>query len=350
MSKPLHFSPAHPDAPGTLCILAEVGVNHDGCVEAAVQLVHQAAQAGADAVKFQLFNPEHLLSNAARLASYQHAEICGADNAADLLGALMLSVEQLQSVRQVASEVEVSFVVTPFSLADREAVAALNVDAIKIASPDAVNAPLLKAMGSLNKPLFISTGACELAELDFAADLLKHHQAGGCLMHCVSSYPTPLNAVALGAIRVLADRYALPLGYSDHTTETITGALAVAAGACVLEKHVTHSRQSTGPDHAASLEPNELADYIAQARQAAVCVGELTKRVQDIERDVRRVSRQSVCAVRDLLAGAVLSADDLTVKRPGDGIPAARLHEMVGRRLAKSVAANDLLYETDLTP
>jgi len=348
------FRPADAAGPAKLCIIAEIGVNHDGRLDRALQLVRDAAEAGADAIKLQLFHPKRLLSNQARLAVYQQNEIQAPDNGADrvhdMLGSLALDPDDMFAVGQAARELGLAFIVTAFSLDDVPLLEALQVDGVKVASPDAVNRPLLERVAALGRPLFISTGTCELEELTFAAELLHVHAEAGCLLQCVSSYPTPVDAAALGGMRAMAQRFRLPVGYSDHTTDPLTGALAVAAGACVLEKHLTWDRTAQGPDHAASFERADFAAYVRLARQAAAMLGPVAKTVQPVEIDVRTVSRQSVCVRRDLPAGHVLTGDDLTVKRPGTGIPAARLQEVIGRRLRHAVHANDLLNEDDLTP
>ncbi|MEX1017877.1 MAG: N-acetylneuraminate synthase family protein [Phycisphaeraceae bacterium] len=339
------FAPATPDAPPRVWVIAELGVNHDGSVERAVALVAAAREAGADAVKVQRFEPGRLLSNQALLAGYQAGR---ASDARDLLRPLVLELEAMREVRMAAVRAGLAFVVTPFSLGDVAELAELGVDAVKLASPDAVNLPLLRAAAGLGVPMIVSTGTCELDELAPAAAMLGAHGPGGCLLQCVSAYPTPDAAAALGGITALADRFGLPAGYSDHTTSTLTGGLAVAAGAVVLEKHLTHDRTAPGPDHAVSLEPADFAAYVEHVRRAVAMLGPRGKRMLDIERDVQHVSRQSLCAVRDLPAGHTLDRTDLTVKRPGVGIPAAALDATLGRRLARAVKANDLLRPTDL--
>jgi N,N'-diacetyllegionaminate synthase len=359
------FNPATATEAAQLMIIAEIGVNHDGSVDKAVNMVNSASAAGADAVKLQLFDPKHLLSNQAALAKYQLEPWQDPDEPAHdepdesippkkpedlraLLKRLMLNIDDVLDVREEADVDHLKFVCTPFSLEDIEPLRTLAVDAVKIASPDAVNHPLLEAAATLGKPMLVSTGGCDIDELQFVADLLKAHEPGGCLMQCVSSYPTPEADAALGGIKVLADRFGLPVGYSDHTMEITTGAMAVAAGACVLEKHFTFNRDSDGPDHFLSLDPVHFTHYSHMARQSAMMVGPLEKKPLEIEADVRRLSRQSLCAARDLKAGQVLTADDITIKRPGTGVPAAQLNKVIGQTLACDVAVNDLINLADL--
>jgi N,N'-diacetyllegionaminate synthase len=310
-------------------------------------LIRSAGEAGADAVKVQLFHPDRLLSEQAVLAGYQQGKAKGVK---ELLGDLALGVEAIRELGVAAREAGLVFVVTPFSLGDAEDLKRIEVDAVKIASPDAVNLPLLEAVSGLGKPILISTGTCRLEELGPVVELIERHRAGGCLLQCVSSYPTPTGEAALGGMSAMRQRFGVPVGYSDHTGETFTGALAVAAGAVVIEKHLTYDRKAKGPDHAASLDARGFAAYVDQVRQAQRMLGPINKTVKPIEMDVRTVSRQSVCAVRDLPAGHRLGREDLTVKRPGTGIPAARLKNIVGQTLTRAVQANHLLNADDVTP
>lgn len=344
------FHPADTNRPARVLVIAELGVNHDGHLSRALDLVAIAAAAGADAVKLQLFDAQRLLSNQAVLAHYQQQ--AGATDPRSLLSRLQLSFHDMVQVAAAARDAGLRFILTPFSLADLDDLARLNVDAVKIASPDAVNHPLLEAAARLGKPLLISTGTCELSELDFAADLLRRHPPGGALLQCVSSYPAAPADAAIAGLMVLHQRFGLPVGYSDHTTELISGALAVAAGACVVEKHLTYNRQASGPDHAASLDPVGFTHYVQLIRQAQEMLGPLQKRCLPCEQDVRLASRQAVCAQRDLPAGHILTREDLTIKRPcpPDALPAAELPRLIGRRLARAVAANNLLRRDDLAP
>lgn len=335
-----------------MAVIAEAGVNHDGSLSRALALVDAAARAGADAVKFQCFDPATLLAADAGLADYQRDT--GAADAAALLAPLVLPADRWPELAERAAVRGLALVVTPFSPADVETLRPLaeagRLAAVKTASPDAVNPPLLAAAASLGVPMLVSTGAADRDELGPAAATVRGAAAGSALLHCVSAYPTPPEAAGLGGIAALRAAFGLPTGYSDHTAGEATGALAVAAGACVLEKHLTLDRHAPGPDHAASLEPAALGRYIAAAHAAAAALGPVSKRRQPCEADVARVARQSVAAARDLAAGCVLGPADLTVMRPGTGIPAARLGELTGRRLTRAVPAGHLLAADSIEP
>ncbi|MEM1109258.1 MAG: N-acetylneuraminate synthase family protein [Planctomycetota bacterium] len=346
---PLLFAPADAEHPPRVMVIAEIGVNHDGDANRAAQLIRSAAAVGADAVKFQLFHPDRLLSNEALLAGYQEGQ---AEDAKALLSKLTLSVEQLKPLRALAASAGVRFIVTPFSLEDVDDLETLGIDAVKIASPDAVNTPLLDAAAALGKPMLISTGTCELDELSAAAEHARTTR--GALLQCVSSYPTPEEEAGLGGITALRERFApeggIALGYSDHTNMWFnTGGFAVAAGACVIEKHLTHDRKALGPDHAASLEPKHFKTYVSEVRRAALMFGPVRKTCTDLERDVQRVSRQSVCAACDMPVGHMIRPHEITVKRPGTGIPAAHLSLVEFKVLTRSVASGEILYPDDLT-
>lgn len=328
---------------GRAYVIAELGVNHDGSARRAMSLIRAAKKAGADAIKLQLFDARMLLSAEAELAGYQTGS---AKDPLAMLEALQLSVEPMRSLRELARELGLGFIVTCFSPGLIGVMRTLDVDAVKVASPDCVNRPLLEAVATLEKPLLVSVGAAEAAEVSQVAAWLRGLPGGAAMLQCVSSYPTADRDASLAAIRALPGEFIA--GYSDHTTSAYTGMLAVAAGAVILEKHLTHNRRAKGPDHAASLDPKQFSQYVQLVRQAEVMRGPAVKRVLPCEADVRRVSRQSVCAVRDLPAGQVIAEEDVTIKRPGLGVPAAQLRQTIGRRLVRAVAANHLIREDDL--
>ena len=325
-------------------IVAELGVNHDGSPARAQELVEAAREAGADAVKVQWFETDRLLSRAARLARYQRGS--GADDPVTMLQSLQLDAGSLAGIAEFAAGLGLHTVATLFSVEHVETAASIGFDAFKTASPDVINRPLIESLIATGRPLLVSTGAATLPEIQAASDWLGDHPH--VLLHCVSAYPTPDASAALAGRAAMCQVNAHALGYSDHTTAVDTGALAVASGARLLEKHLTYDRGARGPDHATSLAPPEFAQYVRLARRAWQMLGPPRKCVLDIERDVREVSRQSLTSRMHLPAGHVLAAEELTIKRPGTGIAPWRLAETVGRRLAKPVGADMPLHDEDL--
>ncbi len=327
-------------------IMAEIGVNHDGDVAIGRQLVHAAHHARCDAVKFQLFRANLLLSRQAELVEYQKSAAASAE---ELLAALELSEEHMATLIAEAHALGMAAVVTPFSVPLVATCVRMKPDALKLASPDLVNRPLVEAAAATGLPLILSTGQATIEEITRTLEWLGNATDRTIFLHCVSSYPTPADQATLGAITAMRQAWPhMRIGYSDHTTDTVTGALAVAAGACLLEKHLTLGKSRKGPDHAASLEPLEMTQYAWHARQAFAMRGPFEKRPNAIELEVRQQSRQSVCMVRDLPSGTILDATMLTVKRPGTGVPAAEFSSVLGRRLIKPVQANSTLQWSDL--
>jgi N-acetylneuraminate synthase/N,N'-diacetyllegionaminate synthase len=327
-------------------ILAEIGVNHDGDVNLARQLIDHAHVATADAVKFQLFDADLLLAKSAGLVDYQKSS---AESADDLLKPLQLTPDQLAPLIAHAHVLGIAAIVTPFSVELVPACVDIKVDAIKIASPDLVNKPLIEAAIETQLPLIISTGAADLEEIRRTVSWLDDALERTILLHCVSSYPTEPERATLGAISALRQHFpTLPIGYSDHTVETFTAALAVAAGACILEKHLTPDRTRKGPDHAASLEPAQLAEYCALARIGYIMRGPYAKQPQPPELQIREQTRQSIAAKKDIPANTTLTQEMLTIKRPGTGIPAANLVQTIGKKTKNLIPANTLLTPTDI--
>lgn len=330
-------------------VIAEIGVNHDGSGARAVELVHAAHRAGADAVKFQFFRAELLMSGEAALASYQ--KDAGEVDPVTMLRRLELPIDRLAYAVREAHALGLHAIVTPFSLELIGECATLPWDAYKSASPDIVNEPLLSGVAALGKPLIVSTGASTLEEVERAVGWLAPARGRLALLQCVSSYPTPLENAALEGIAALARVFEGPVGYSDHTREEGTSQVAVEQGACILEKHLTYSRRASGPDHAASLEPAGFARYVELARRTlapAPPPGGL-KEVLEIERDVRRVSRQSLTAARDLSPGTVLTRGDLVIRRPGTGLAPWMLPRITGRTLGRKVEKGVPITADDIT-
>lgn len=325
-------------------VIAELGVNHDGSVERALEMVDAAAGAGADAVKVQFFRAERLMSRASRLAAYQSR--AGERDAVAMLRRLELGMEELGHVAFRAHQRGVHALVSVFSHGLVEEARVVAWDGFKTASPDVVHKPLLDALAATGKPLLVSTGASTLEEVERASVWLRRREVA--FLQCVSAYPAGEDSAAVGALGEIASATGRVVGYSDHTTLVETAAVAVGAGASILEKHFTHSRSASGPDHAASLEVGEFAEYVRLARLAHRLMGDGRKRVLDAERDVREASRQSVVAARDIPRGRMIDSVDLTIKRPGTGFPAYRLAEVRGRVAARDIAADHPIREEDL--
>ena len=328
-------------------VIAEIGVNHDGSLSRALELVDIAAAAGADAVKLQIFQAATLVHSSARLADYQSERVQDS-NPADMLRKYELPAVELAKIVAAIRHRKMIPLATPFSLNDIGMIEALGMPAIKIASPDAVNYPLLRAPGATGKPLIISTGAATMGELLITTGWLEEWSSEYSLLHCVSSYPVPQKSSHLAWIGQLAETFDVPAGYSDHTTQIVSGAIAAAAGACIIEKHLTYSRRAAGPDHSASSDPGEFDEYVRLIRQAETLLGHGAKRVLDIEEDVRTLSRQSLVAARDLPAGHTICESDLIVQRPGTGISAAEYMQIIGERTASRLPAGTILQRSML--
>ena len=241
-------------------IIAELGVNHDGSVERALEMTDAAAEAGADAIKLQLFRAEMLMSRASRLAGYQAA--AGEHDPVEMLRRLELSIEQMATVVQHAHEHGLHAMVTVFSLPLVDIAAQLEWDAFKTASPDIIHRPLLEALMATGKPMIVSTGASTMEEVRRAAAWLAPASSRTAFLQCVSSYPTRDEDSSFGGIGALRDALGAVVGYSDHTPRIDSGAEAVQHGACILEKHLTWNRSAAGPDHAASLDPAQFTRFV----------------------------------------------------------------------------------------
>lgn len=323
-------------------VIAEIGVNHDGSLRRALELVELAAACGADAVKLQIFTAATLMHPSSQFAQYQQQRVDDQDPLT-MLRRYELSVDAAATVVAAIRKHQMLPIATPFSPDDAQVIARLDLPAVKIASPDLVNRPLLDRCARLGIPLLVSTGAATLDEIETTCDWLRGWRAQFALLHCVSSYPTTADDANLCWIGEMNHRFAVPVGFSDHTTDVLSGALAVAAGATIVEKHFTYDRRAKGPDHSCSADPEQFNAYVRMVRQAEELRGMPGKRVLSAEQDVRRVSRQSLVALRDLQSGEELTADDVTVQRPGTGISAAEVQAVVGRRVARAVQRGTLL-------
>lgn len=327
-------------------VIAELGVNHDGSPARALEMTRAAARAGASAVKLQCFETDRLMSRDSELAPYQIR--AGETDPRAMLRRLELAMSDMERVVSLAHELGLHAIVTVFSAELVPAAARLAWDAFKTASPDLINLPLLGALAGTGRPLIVSTGAARMEEVARALAWLGACRGRLALLQCVSDYPAREEEASLGGIAALGAMTDAPVGYSDHTEAPDTGALAVAAGATILEKHLTHDRRARGPDHAASVDEAGLAEYVRLARRAHAMLGARTKVVLEREEAVRRVSRQSLATGRDVRAGEAVQSGDLTCMRPGTGLAPERLASLLGGRWARDVARGMLIREGDV--
>ena len=322
-------------------VVAEIGVNHDGEINAALELIDAAAEADVQAVKFQMFDAQALVGSAVPTARYQ-SQNTGRSEQRALLAALELNHDDWWRVVERCQMRGVLFMATPFGVREVDRLVDLHPCALKIASPDLVDELLLARACQTDLPLILSTGASTEPEMDDAVRYVR--QARGrddlILLHCVSCYPTPPDHANLRAIETLHQRFDVPVGFSDHTTSVDIAAWAVCAGACLLEKHFTLNRNAPGPDHVASLDPTQLAGYVRHARQAHESMGTGQLGFQAIEEEVRRLGRKSIVATGEIRSGEKITAQHLTAKRMGAGLSPQQLHSLIGRRARVDIPAD----------
>jgi N-acetylneuraminate synthase/N,N'-diacetyllegionaminate synthase len=326
-------------------VIAEAGVNHNGDVDLALALVDAAADAGADAVKFQTFQADALVTAEAPQAEYQRIRSASSGQRS-MLAAMELSPTELARVRARAVHRGIVFLSTPFDLSSLDLLIALDVPAVKIGSGDLTNALLLRAVSRVGRPLLLSTGMATVADIRAALQIVA--DVPTVLLQCTSAYPCPVGDANVRAIPALRDEFGCEVGFSDHTPGIAAALAATALGASVIEKHLTLDRSLPGPDHAASLEPSAFGELVAGVRDAHQALGNGVKAPRPVEYEMLHVARRSLVLRADYPAGHVLEVSDLDAKRPGTGISPMDVDRVVGRRLARDVNADIPLHERDL--
>jgi len=332
-------------------LIAEAGVNHNGDLGLARALVDVAAAAGADAVKFQTFTADGLVTRTAPTAAYQQRAPGGQASQHAMLSALELSPAAHEALWAHCASRGIEFLSTPFDVESAHYLKRLGVRRLKISSGDVTNLPMLEVVGGLGLPVILSTGMADLDEVDAAVATLR---ASGLtdlvILQCVSNYPADPALTNLRAMDTLAQRFGVPVGLSDHSPGLAVAIAAVARGAVCVEKHFTVDRSLPGPDHQASLLPEELSELVRAVREVESALGDGVKRPAPSELPIRLVARKSLVAGRDLPAGTVLRREDLVILRPGTGLPPSALPRVVGRRIARAVDADSPLTEDMLAP
>jgi N-acetylneuraminate synthase len=332
-------------------IIAEAGVNHNGKLELAERLVLAAAEAGADAVKFQTFNTAKLVSKSAESAAYQKENCADSVSQFELIKKLELKHSEFRTLRDFCGKTGIRFMTTPDEEESADFICGL-VDVYKIGSGEVTNLPYLKHIARKGKPVILSTGMSTLGEVEKAVTAIlgafPKNMASSAfppltLLHCVTAYPAPPSDVNLRAMLTLKDAFSLPVGYSDHTEGVEIAAAAAALGATVIEKHFTLDKNMEGPDHKASLNPDELKALVRAVRNVEKAMGSPLKRPSPSEIDTVALVRKSAVAARDLKAGDILAASDIVLKRPGYGVAPEDLDKIIGMRLVKGADADTVI-------
>jgi N,N'-diacetyllegionaminate synthase len=325
-------------------VIAEAGVNHNGDMSLAHKLIDAAKEAGADAVKFQTFTPEELVSESAPQAKYQTENTGMVEPQISMLERLKLPHKEHADLKKYAEKNGLIFLSTPFSATDADFLETLDIAAYKIPSGEVTNIPFLAHVAKKGRPILLSTGMATLEEVKEAIDALTANGAQEiALFHCTSMYPAPAKDINLRAMQTLASETNLPTGYSDHSEGIAISIAAVALGACIIEKHFTLDRTLPGPDHKASLEPEELKEMIGAIRVVEAAFGSPEKKPTAGELDTARVARKSVVAKRNIPKGSVLHEEDVYIVRPGTGIPPKHLPDLVGKISAKDIIQGEPL-------
>lgn len=325
-------------------------MNHNGSLEQARRLVDAAVQAGADAVKFQTFKAESLVTAHAPKAAYQRETTPNAETQLEMLQGLELSLEDFGALYDYCAEHNILFMSTPFDRESADFLAGLGMVAFKIPSGELTNLPFLAHVARLHRPMIVSTGMARLSEVDTAFQTIT--EAGNdelALLHCVSSYPAAPEESNLRAMATMATAFGVPVGFSDHTLGTAVTLAAVALGACIIEKHFTLDRNLPGPDHRMSLEPGELRTLVSEIRQVEVALGSGHKLPTTSEGDTARVARRSLVAEMDIPAGARLTEAMIAIKRPGSGLPPSMYTAVLGHTARTPIPRGTLLSLEMLT-
>lgn len=325
-------------------IIAEAGVNHNGSLELAKKLVDAAKDAGADCVKFQTFVSKNIVSKNAVKAEYQKQQTEPEESQQDMLKKLELSFDEFVELNEYCKSKSIEFMSTAFDFDSIDFLDGLEMGTWKIPSGDITNLPYLIKIAKLNKPVILSTGMSTMVDIRSAIKALKENGATELtVLHCTTEYPTPFEDVNLRAMNTIKEEFGVKVGYSDHTKGIEVPIAAVALGATVIEKHFTLDRNMEGPDHKASLEPNELKAMVDSIRHIELALGNGMKQPAESEKKNMAVARKSIIASKDIKAGDIFTEENLTVKRPGDGISPMRWFDIIGKPAPRDFEEDELI-------
>lgn len=325
-------------------IIAEAGVNHNGSVELARKLVDEAVLAGADAVKFQTFKAENLVCKNSKKAAYQMETTDSDESQFDMLKKLELTPEMHVELMKYCNSKGIMFLSTPFDIDSLHYLVQCGIKIIKVPSGEITNYPYLREVGRTGKPVILSSGMSMLDEVSIALNVLKEHGSSDItILHCNTEYPTPYVDVNLRAMLTIREKLGVKVGYSDHTQGTEVSVAAAALGAMVIEKHFTLDKSMEGPDHKASLEPDELCAMIRQIRNIELALGNGTKMPSHSEQKNIVIARKSIVAKHEIKKGDIYTEDNLTAKRPGGGISPMNWNEVMGQEAKRNFEVDELI-------
>ncbi len=329
-------------------IIAEAGVNHNGSLRQAKELVDVAKDSGADIVKFQTFKSNNLVTKETKKAFYQSLNTDNNDSQLEMLRKLELSFDQQLELRNYCVKKNIEFLTTAFDLESLDLIDQMNLKRFKIPSGEITNLPYLRKIGSFGKSIILSTGMSNIEEISNALHQL--HLAGTLrkdisILHCTSEYPAPFVDINLKAMNTIKNKFNINIGYSDHTLGVEVSFAAVSLGAKIIEKHITLNRNLSGPDHKASLEPKEFKNLVKGIRNISLALGKSEKKITNSEIKNLTIVRKSIVAKRDIKKGELYTEDNLTTKRPAIGICPMRWDEMIGKVSKKDYKVDDLIEE-----
>ena len=325
-------------------IIAEAGVNHNGDVNLARKLIEVAKDAGADAVKFQTFKAEDVVTKSAEKAPYQKESTGAGESQFEMIKKLELKTKDFEELSNYAQKRGMVFLSSPFDKGSVDLLDGMGVPAFKIGSGEITNFPLLKHIARKKKPVILSTGMAVLGEIEEALTAIRQEGLDAIiLLHCVSCYPTKIEDVNLKVLETLRQAFRLPVGLSDHTLGNITPIAAVALGACAIEKHITLDKKLPGPDHSASLEPGELKEMVKAIRDVEKALGDGIKRLTVEEEENKKEARRSIVARVDIPTGAVITEEMLDVKRPGHGLEPKFIDLLIRKKANENIMSGEVI-------
>jgi N,N'-diacetyllegionaminate synthase len=334
---------------GATYLIAEIGVNHNGDVDLAIEMVKAAKEAGADAVKFQTFSADRLVTANTPKVRYQESTTSSNESHYEMIRKLEFKFSDHEPVIDFCKENDIDFISTPYDVESARYLYDLGVDKFKVASADIVDKFLNEYLASTGKQVILATGMASMCEIERAVETYKNYgNSNICLLHCVSNYPCSDLSLNLRVIETLSRVFNLPVGFSDHSIGDAAAMISVALGGVVIEKHFTLDRNMDGPDHKASSTPDEFASLVNSVRKVELILGSPEKRCQDEERQMSMVSRKSIVAKKPIKKGQLISLDDLTVKRPGTGLCSYDVNLVLGKTAIKNIDIDELISLGDL--